>query len=177
VNGPVGIRRGPLPRRPLKAVRLTSVALYAAYASNMDPAQMAQRAPHSPLRGTGWLQGWRLTFGGQDVGWDGALATVVEDPDEQVFVVLYDVPSWDEQELDAWEGAELGVYRKIRVRVQTLDGDVLCWTYVLDDYEGGLPSARYLGILADAAEAAGAPDDYVKELRNRPCKSLGDPPL
>jgi gamma-glutamylcyclotransferase (GGCT)/AIG2-like uncharacterized protein YtfP len=146
------------------------VALYAAYASNMDPEQMAQRAPHSPLHGTGWLSGWRLTFGGEDINWDGALATVVEDRHEHVFVALYDVPEWDEQELDRWEGTVLGVYRKIRVRVETLDGDVLAWLYVLDDYEGGLPSARYLGILADAAEKAGAPDDYVKDLRARPCK-------
>lgn len=150
------------------------VALYAAYASNMDPDQMALRAPHSPLRGTGWLQGWRLTFGGQDVGWEGALATLAEDPDEHVFVVIYDVPDWDEQRLDGWEGAEMGVHRKIRVRVDTLDGAELCWIYVLDAYEGGLPSARYLGIIADAAEKAGAPDDYVKDLRTRPCTSLGD---
>jgi gamma-glutamylcyclotransferase (GGCT)/AIG2-like uncharacterized protein YtfP len=150
------------------------VALYAAYASNMDPEQMAQRAPHSPSRTTGWLQDWRLTFGGEDVGFEGALATVVEDAGDHVFVVLYDVPDCDEQALDEWEGAALGVYRKTRVRIATLDGDVLAWLYVLDDYEGGLPSARYLGILADAAEKAGAPDDYVKELRSRPCKSLGD---
>ena len=39
--------------------------------------------------------------------------------------------------------------------------------------EGGLPSARYLGILAEAAEAAGAPDDYVADLRARPCQSTG----
>ena len=135
---------------------------------------MAQRAPHSPLRTTGWLKDWRLTFGGEDVGFEGALATVVEHSGEHVFVVLYDVPDSDEQALDGWEGAALGVYRKIRVRIATLDGDVLAWLYVLDDYEGGLPSARYLGILADAVEKAGAPDDYVKELRTRPCKSLGD---
>jgi gamma-glutamylcyclotransferase (GGCT)/AIG2-like uncharacterized protein YtfP len=150
------------------------VALYAAYASNMDPDQMAQRAPHSPLRTTGWLKDWRLTFGGENVGFEGALATVVEASGEHVFVVLYDVPDLDEQALDEWEGAGLGVYRKIRVRIATLDGDVLAWLYVLDDYEGGLPSARYLGILADAAEKAGAPDDYVKDLRTRPCRSLGD---
>ena len=67
----------------------------------------------------------------------------------------------------------LGYYRKLRVRVATLDGDVLAWLYVLNDYEGGLPSARYLGIMADAAEAAGAPADYVTGLRTRPCTSLG----
>ncbi len=153
---------------------LLAVHAYAAYASNMDPKQMAERAPHSPVRGTGWLSGWRLTFGGEDVGWEGALATVVEDPDDQVFVVLYDVPEWDEASLDQWTGTELGFYRKVRLRVATLEGDVLAWFYVLDSYEGGLPSARYLGIIADAAEKAGAPDDYVKSLRGRPCKSLGD---
>ncbi|HTQ93947.1 MAG TPA: gamma-glutamylcyclotransferase family protein, partial [Streptosporangiaceae bacterium] len=47
------------------------MALYAAYGSNMDPAQMLLRCPHSPQRGTGWLEGWRLAFGGEDIGWDG----------------------------------------------------------------------------------------------------------
>ena len=149
------------------------MALYAAYASNMDPGQMLERAPHSPLAGTGWLEGWRLTFGGEDAGWEGPLATVVEDPTDQVFVVLYDVTETDEVEMDRWEAADLSLFRKIRVRVQTLDGEVLAWLYVLDAYEGGLPSARYLGLIADAAEAAGAPDDYVAELRARPCTSTG----
>ncbi|EWC60745.1 hypothetical protein UO65_4028 [Actinokineospora spheciospongiae] len=146
--------------------------LYAAYGSNMDPGQMMERAPHSPMAGTGWLVGWRLTFGGEDIGWEGALATIVEDPDSQVFVVLYDVTD-DEQDLDRWEGSELGLHSKIRLRVQTLEGSVLAWLYVLAAYEGGLPSARYLGVMADAAEAAGAPADYVADLRIRPCSGIG----
>jgi gamma-glutamylcyclotransferase (GGCT)/AIG2-like uncharacterized protein YtfP len=145
------------------------VPVYAAYGSNMDPKQMAEWAPHSPMRGTGWLPGWRLTFGGEDVSWEGALATLVEDPLSQVFVALYDVAPFDEPSLDRWEGVPLGLYRQTRVRVHTLDGDVSAWTYVLNDYEGGLPSARYLGSIADAAESAGAPHDYVMELRKRPC--------
>ena len=145
------------------------MALYAAYASNLDPEQMLRRAPHSPARSTGWLMGWRLTFGGEELSFEGALATVVEDTSAQVFVMLYDVPTSDEPELDRWEGSALGLYRKIRVRVATLDGDETAWLYVLNGYEGGLPSARYLGLIADAAEAAGAPDDYVTALRNRPC--------
>jgi len=144
------------------------VPLYAAYGSNMDPGQMKERAPHSPMAGTGWLMGWRLTFGGEDFAWEGALSTVVEDPLSQVFVVLYDVPDHDAALLDRWEGGELGLHKKLRLRVHTLDGDVLAWIYVLDAYEGGLPSARYLGVLADAAEQAGAPADYVTELRARP---------
>jgi gamma-glutamylcyclotransferase (GGCT)/AIG2-like uncharacterized protein YtfP len=153
------------------------VVLYAAYGGNMDPQRMLQRAPHSPQAGTGWVQGWRLTFGGEQLGWNGgALATIVEAPDEQVFVALYDLTPADEKALDIWEGGELGWHRKIRVRVQTLDGEVAAWVYVLDDYEGGLPSAWYLGVLAEAAEVAGAPQDYVDALRQRACHCTSDDP-
>jgi hypothetical protein len=149
------------------------MALYAAYGSNLDPERMALRAPHSPLEAVGWLEGWRLTFGGEDVSWEGALGTVVESPGHRVFVALYDVHDLDEKALDEWEAVDTGVWTKIRVRISTLDGDTTAWTYVLNAYEGGLPSARYLGMLADAAEAGGAPDDYVAELRSRPCTSGG----
>ena len=44
------------------------MTLYAAYGSNLDPEQMLERAPASPAHGTGWLIGWRLTFGGEDIG-------------------------------------------------------------------------------------------------------------
>jgi gamma-glutamylcyclotransferase (GGCT)/AIG2-like uncharacterized protein YtfP len=148
------------------------VPLYAAYASNLDPARMGARCPHSPLRGVGWLTGWRLTFGGEEYGWDGALPTLVEDPLHQVFVAVYDVTADDEARLDEWEGAT-GLYRKVRVRVDMLDGDRLAWVYVLDAFEGGLPSAGTVGILSEAAEAAGAPDDYVADLRSRECRSMG----
>ncbi len=148
--------------------------LYAAYGSNLDSAQMAERCPHSPLRWTGWIPGWRLTFGGD--GFDGALPTVVESRatdagEPHVYVAVYDVTDADETTLDAWESADSGLYSKVRVRVETLDGIKTAWVYVLEDFEGGLPSARTLGILADAAEAAGAPADYLAELRNRPCRS------
>ncbi len=143
--------------------------LYAAYGSNLDPSQMAERCPHSPQRGTGWLAGWRLTFGGE--GWDGALPTLAEDSESQVFVALYDLTQADEAALDEWESAATQLYRKVRIRVATLDGEQRAWVYVLNDFEGGLPSARTIGLIADAADRAGAPSDYVDELRRRPCDS------
>jgi hypothetical protein len=151
--------------------------LYAAYATGLDPLAMARRAPHSPLRGTGWIAGWRLTFAGEDLGWGGAVATIVEAgageadlPEPAVFAALYDVTDGDEAAMDDWEGLDLGRFRKIRLRVETLEGPVLAWLYVVDAYEGGLPAASYLGLLADAAQAAGAPADYVAQLRQRPCR-------
>jgi gamma-glutamylcyclotransferase (GGCT)/AIG2-like uncharacterized protein YtfP len=149
------------------------VPLYAAYATNLDPRRMSERCPHSPMQTTGWLIGWRLTFGGEEQGWDGALSTIVEDPIEQVFVAIYDVSREDERNLDGWEAADSGLYRKTRVRVSTMTGEIAVWTYVLDAYEGGLPSASYLGFMADAAQAADAPADYVAGLRARPCRTNG----
>jgi len=142
--------------------------LYAAYGSNMDPDRMLERCPHSPFAGTGWLNGWRLTFGGTGHGFGGAVATVVEDPASAVFVALYYLSPHDYDELHRWEIADTGLSDKIRLRVSTLDGDVLAFVYVHTNYEGGLPSARYLAMIADAAEKAGAPDEYVTDLRMRP---------
>jgi hypothetical protein len=151
---------------------LVLVTLYAAYGSNLDPQRMAERAPASPVQGTGWLRGWRLTFAGEELGWGGAMATVVEDERESVFVMLYDVPAADEQFLDVWEDLDLGLWRKIRVRVHTLDGEPLAWLYVLDAYEGGLPLAEHVEVIAASAEKAGAPTDYVKALRRHPSQTV-----
>ena len=145
------------------------MALYAAYGSNMDPAQMLLRCPHSPHRGTGWLEGWRLTFGGEELGWDGALTTVVEDAAAaRLRRALRRSRESTRRNSTVWDGVNLGFYSKIKVRVQTLDGDALAWLYVLDAYEGGLPSAERLSILVDAALKAGAPADYIDWLRARP---------
>ncbi len=150
------------------------VSWYAAYGSNLDPARMRAYCPHSPLVGTGWVEGWRLTFGGEELmGYEGAVATIVESDKEgdRVFVALYDVDAQDEQILDEVEGALAGTYTKLHVRVVTLDGDVTCWVYVFAGYEGGLPTSWLLGEIANAARQAGAPDDYIEAIRTRPSRT------
>jgi gamma-glutamylcyclotransferase (GGCT)/AIG2-like uncharacterized protein YtfP len=145
------------------------MALYAAYAGNLDPSRMALRAPASPPAGSGWLRGWRLTFATTDLSWSGPLATVVEDHLGEVFVMLYEVTESDERSLDEWEGVSLGLWRKIRVRVDSMSGSQLAWLYVLDAYEGGLPTREYLQLIADSALAGGAPADYLAWLLGLPC--------
>ena len=148
--------------------------LYAAYGSNLDPGRMRAYCPHSPLVGTGWLEGWRLTFAGEDLlGYEGAVSTVVESQsrDDRVFVALYDIHHHDEQLLDEVEGIVAGTYHKIHVRVATLDGEVTAWLAVFAGYESGLPTTWYLTEIANAARKAGAPDDYVDALRARPTRT------
>ena len=136
---------------------------------------MLRRCPHSPQRGTGWLEGWRLTFGGEDIGWDGALATVVEDPASRVFVVLYDVSEGDEKALDNWDGVDPRLLpqgqgpgrdpRRRRARpgctcsTSTRAG---CRRRELHRHPG-----RF-------GRAVAAPADYVAALRALPCAKMGD---
>jgi gamma-glutamylcyclotransferase (GGCT)/AIG2-like uncharacterized protein YtfP len=150
------------------------VPLYAAYGSNLDPDRMHAYCPHSPLVGTGWIEGWRLTFAGEDVmGYEGAVSTVVESVTEgdRVFVALYDVDALDAQQLDEIEGATAGLYSKLHVRVETLDGEVTAWIYVFAGYEGGLPTSWYVSEITNAARKAGAPDDYIEALKARPTRT------
>src|SRR3954466_11322679 len=114
------------------------MALYAAYGSNMDPEQMQRRCPASPHTGTGWIRGWRLTFGAEEYGWEGALATLVPDESAVPAVVgaRYALPAAGERALAAWEGADSGLYQRVPLRVQTLTGDVVAYVYVLDAFEG-----------------------------------------
>ncbi len=129
---------------------------------------MAERVPHSPAVGPGWLQGWCLTFGGEELSIHGALATVVERPGAQVFVMVYALTEFDERTLDRFEAADFGLYRKIHVRVSMLNRDITAWLYVLDGFEGGAPTRAYLQDIVEAAEAAGAPRDYIEMLRATP---------
>ncbi|MFC3997023.1 gamma-glutamylcyclotransferase family protein [Nocardiopsis sediminis] len=148
---------------------MARVPLYAAYSANLDPDRMGARAPRSPLWSTGWLEGWRLTFGGGHARPGGALPTVVEHPGSSVFVAVYDVCEWDEPHVAGGDEAGSAAYTRIRVRVRTLlDGDATAWAHVLDDYEGGLPTPERLGRLADAAGKAGAPASYIADLLSRP---------
>jgi hypothetical protein len=124
--------------------------------------------------GTGWLEGWRLTFAGEDLlGYEGAVCTVVESDSEgdRVFVALYDVDPYDEALLEEIEGILAGTYHKIHIRAVTLDGEVTAWLSVFAGYEGGLPTAWYLSEIANAARKAGAPDDYIEALRSRPTRT------
>lgn len=143
------------------------MAIYAAYGSNLNPNRMRQLAPSSPLIGPGWLSGWRLTFGGADLGWECALPTIVEDPNSQVFVMLYALTETDEKNLNSAEGFDLGFYSKIRVRVSTLEKDETAWIYVVQGYEDGLPLRKYVNEIIEAAIIAGAPEDYIDQLRFR----------
>ena len=151
------------------------MGLYAAYGSNMDPAQMLRRCPSSPHTGTGWIRGWRLTFGAEEYGWEGALATLVPDDDAER-------PRRLRGALRPHRGRRAGPGRLGGRRPRPLPAGAparahpdgrrrwptsTCWT----PSRAACPRRGTWAAIADAAEAAGAPTDYVTALRSRECRS------
>ena len=113
-------------RRPLRGVRLQH-----------GPGADARALPALARRRHGWLNGWRLTFGGEELGWDGALRDGrARSRQPGLRRALRRLAAGPAPTLDYWEGADTGLYNKIQLRVSTLDGDVLAWVYVLDGVRG-----------------------------------------
>ena len=65
----------------------------------------------------------------------------------------------DDEETDRWR-VPTRIHRKVRARIDTAtDGPVRYGVGVMDAFEGGLPSARYLGVMKAEAADRGAPAD------------------
>ncbi len=65
---------------------------YFAYGSNMDPVQMAERAPGGRALGAARLAGWRLTFTRDSPAWGGGVGHIEPDEADEVWGVLWDRP-------------------------------------------------------------------------------------
>jgi cation transport regulator ChaC len=126
-------------------------ALYWAYGSNLDRAQMRARCRGAVAEVSAVLRGYRLAFGGFSDRWDGGVATLERDPNGRVDGVLYRVTVADLLALDRFEGRP-HVYERMRVSL----GDALgrrrrAQTYVMPPptYETE-PSLAYLGTILRA---------------------------
>ncbi len=101
--------------------------LYAAYGSNMNLSQMAQRCPHAKRVGRGLVYGYELVFAYKGV------ATIVPSPDNFVIVILWELTPECEQALDRYEGYPR-LYGKEKIQVSLMDSDmeVSAMAYVMN---------------------------------------------
>jgi len=124
--------------------------LYFAYGSNLDPAQMRRRCPHAAAAGCATLDGYRIAFGGHSRTWGGAVATLVQDPDDWVDGVLYEMPVAELAILDRHEGHPRA-YRRTRLLVTDETGRRRrAHVYLLPVAAETPPAPGYLGVLWDA---------------------------
>ena len=139
----------------------TFKTVYAAYGSNMDVTQMAFRCPDAKLIGTGEIKNYRLMFKGE-VPY--SYATIEEEENFSVPVVLWELSVADEFSLDRYEGCPKKYYKKV-IAVETAEGTISnVMVYVMhEEYPLNPPDTHYYAAIFDAYEKFNLDTAILKE--------------
>jgi hypothetical protein len=132
--------------------------LYFAYGSNMDAVAMKDRCPNSRAIGPARLM--RHRFFVMEDGY----ASVIRDPRRVVWGVLWDLALSDMPALDRYESLSTGLYTKAIQPVLSVKGPRRAMIYLGRSARPGPPKAGYMEAVLQAAEAAGLPSEYRREL-------------
>ena len=132
--------------------------LYFAYGSNMDAKAMRARCPKSRPLGLARLARHRFALMAE------GYATVVRDPNRDVYGLLYDLAQSDVPALDRYEEVSRRLYIKALQPVLRAEGAparALVYIGGAPPADGANPKPGYLEAIASAAREAGAPEAYV----------------
>ena len=126
---------------------------YIAYGSNMNKVQMGYRCQNATPVGKGILKGYTLAFRGSGV------ATILQDSQGEVPIVLWKITDECERALDIYEGFPR-LYIKKDLMVTVKGKEYLGMVYVMNKpYEkrelAELPSKRYFDIISQGYEDFG----------------------
>lgn len=135
--------------------------LYIAYGSNLNLEQMKHRCPTAEVVGKSILDGWRLRFRG---GAHSAVATIEQNKDFSVPVLVWRIQPGDELALDRYEGFPF-LYRKEMLRL-TVDGkQVRAMVYIMNEagHPYGTPSVGYYDTIFQGYQSAGFDAEILRQ--------------
>lgn len=115
------------------------------YGSN-DPQQLGERLNRRSIEGVGaWVEGYGRVFRGYSQRWGGGVASIEKDPRRNVYGWVAKVSASELTTLDRFEGVASGNYKRVNIKVETLDGDTLsAIAYVSTSRDFNRPSQAYL---------------------------------
>lgn len=115
------------------------------YGSN-DPQQLGERLNRRSIEGVGaWAEGYGRVFRGYSQRWGGGVASIEKDPRRNVYGWVAKVTPSELTTLDRFEGVASGNYKRVNIKVETLDGDTLsAIAYVSTSRQFNEPSKAYL---------------------------------
>jgi cation transport regulator ChaC len=143
---------------------------YFAYGSNMSLEQMKKRCGNLWKKvGIGYVEGYELVFDGDSDGWRGPTADMVENPNEKVWGVLFEFPSFDDLTncLDKYEGYPYSYTRKeFEVFLPEMGKNIKAIAYVRPEpKERGKPPRSYIETILKGAIENGLPNEWIEHLR------------
>ena len=133
---------------------------YLAYGSNLSIERMRGRCPDAEVIGRAMIPGYRMLFKKSQSGF---YATIEQDANCTVPVLVYRISEYDEALLDRCEGYPRHYYKRyFQLSIRSLDGGKLkgkkngCMAYVLhEDRPLGEPSMEYFNLLHEGYERWG----------------------
>ncbi|XP_071769197.1 gamma-glutamylcyclotransferase-like [Centroberyx gerrardi] len=144
--------------------------LYFAYGSNLLTERLHLRNPSATFVTTGSLKNhtiqfghWTKNFNGSN-SWHGGVATIEKSEGEYVWGVIWRLSMENLISLDKQEGVSIGMYRPLEVTVDTVEGEVLCRTYQMNNFTPYLTSDPYKLVVCLGAKQHNLPLDYIKKL-------------
>lgn len=151
--------------------------VYAAYGSNINLGQMAQRCPAARVIGKGWLMDHQLAFQGLSAG--RGVATVEPHKGRRVPILLWAISPDCEVALDRYEGYPT-LYRKETLpmagiawmpnEITAMPADVTevpAMIYIMNMGEGAAPSDYYLDTIMQGYRSVGFHVRYLAEAVRR----------
>lgn len=124
--------------------------LYVAYGSNMNKAQMRARCPRAKAIGKSILHGYTLEFRGRS---GHGVATIIENRNTSVPVVLWSITEECEKALDVYEGFP-NLYYKKNVKVEIEGEEKTAMVYIMakryeDKRMSAQPSDYYYNVIKE----------------------------
>ncbi|XP_068226953.1 gamma-glutamylcyclotransferase-like [Palaemon carinicauda] len=141
--------------------------LYFAYGSNLLTERIHINNPSAKKIHVGKLNDYRLDFNYFSQRWQGSAATIVEDPGNHLYGILWEIENEDMANLDMQEGVHQGIYKAVEVDVETLDGEKVkarSYQIIRPLEKDRRPSSVYMDVIIRGAKENGLPEDYIKYL-------------
>jgi len=148
----------------MEAMGSEETFFYFSFGSNMLKERITIHNPDATFYKVAKLKDFRLDFNYKSRRWQGAVATIVEDPSSHVWGVVWLKDRSKLNALDEQEGVHQGIYHPLTVAVETIDGEVLeCRTYQQSrDWEmDRRPSSVYKNVMIRGAREHGLPERYI----------------
>ena len=150
---------------------MSSTELVFGYGSNMDLKQMEERCPNSKLQPfIAEARGWRLCFPRKSDKRRGGVGSIVRDPGESVWGVVFHVAQGDLPSLDRREGVFLEAYHREKLEVFGVDGKPqMVSTYFAVPQDNPpkhyLPHQDYIALYLRGADKFHLPSAYQDKLK------------
>ena len=144
----------------------TDESIYFAYGTLLECAEIKKFCPNAESMGVFRLKGYRLAFAvcGPDPSAGGC--TLVKDPDNTMYGLIYKMPLKERQNLDKASGYDSGLWAKLDITVLDNDDNPVPanTSFIPDPIGPHVPPASYTRPILAGAKEIPLPLHYIQQL-------------